>query len=31
VATGLIEIVVPPARIRTVTAEVAAAGATKAQ
>jgi carbonic anhydrase len=31
VATGLVEVVVPPARIRTVTAEAAAAGATKAQ
>ena len=31
VGTGLVEIVVPPARIRTVPAEAAAAGATKAQ
>ena len=31
VGTGLVEIVVPPARIRTVTTEAAAAGATKAQ
>ena len=31
VTTGLVEIVVPPARIRTVTAEAAAAGATKDQ
>lgn len=31
VATGLVEIVVPPARIRTVTAQAAAARATKAQ
>ena len=31
VGTGLIDIVVPPARIRTVTAEAAAAGATEAR